>query len=158
MGFYNLGADCHIFCVKSLIKRQCQFDCLFLLCIWARSWKVVTNWVSHNLPDLKAEAMLKICSRILGHSHSWQNWGFVKSRYSRYSSVSDMLDVLGWTPLSQRRQHRRLDLFCFTQLLTVPFEGVLVEAYKGTRRKHKMKFWQIGHTTTTSQYGQSIFS
>ena len=40
---------------------------------------------------------------------------FVKSRYSRYSSVSDMLDVLGWTPLSQRR----LDLFCFTKLLTV---------------------------------------
>ena len=29
---------------------------------------------------------------------------FVKSRYSRYSSVSDMLDVLGWTPLSQMRQ------------------------------------------------------
>ena len=26
----------------------------------------------------------------------------VKSRYLRYSSVSDMLDVLGWTPLSQR--------------------------------------------------------
>ena len=40
---------------------------------------------------------------------------FVKSRYSRYSSVSDMLDVLGWTPLSQRR----LDLFCFTKLLTI---------------------------------------
>ena len=40
---------------------------------------------------------------------------FVKSRYSRYSSVFDMLDVLGWTPLSQRR----LDLFCFTKLLTV---------------------------------------
>ena len=29
---------------------------------------------------------------------------FVKIRYSRYYSVSDMLDVLGWTPLSQRRQ------------------------------------------------------
>ena len=29
---------------------------------------------------------------------------FVKSRYLTYSSVSDMLDVLGWTPLSQRRQ------------------------------------------------------
>ena len=37
----------------------------------------------------------------------------------------------------------------------VPFEGVLVEAYKGTRRKHNMKFRQIGHTT--SQYGQSFF-
>ena len=33
---------------------------------------------------------------------------FVKSWYSRYSSVSDMLDVLGWTPLSQRRQDARL--------------------------------------------------
>ena len=40
---------------------------------------------------------------------------FIKSRYLRYSSVSDMLDVLGWTPLSQRR----LDLFCCTKLLTV---------------------------------------
>ena len=33
----------------------------------------------------------------------------------------------------------------------MPFEGVLVEAYKGTRRKHNMKFRQIGHTT--SQHG-----
>ena len=40
-------------------------------------------------------------------------------------------------------------------LAQVPFEGVLVEAYKGTRRKHNMKFRQIGHTT--SQYGQSFF-
>ena len=37
----------------------------------------------------------------------------------------------------------------------MPFEGVLVEVYKGTRRKHNMKFRQIGHTT--SQYGQSFF-
>ena len=36
---------------------------------------------------------------------------FVKSMYLRYSSVSDMLDVLGWTPLSQRRQEARLILF-----------------------------------------------
>ena len=40
-------------------------------------------------------------------------------------------------------------------LAPVPFEGVLVEAYKGTRRKHSMKFRHIGHTT--SQYGQSFF-
>ena len=82
---------------------------------------------------------------------------FVKSRYSRYSSVSDMLDVLGWTPLSQRRQEARLILFykIINSLAQVPFEGVLVEAYKGSRRKHSMKFRQIGHTT--SQYGQSFF-
>ena len=82
---------------------------------------------------------------------------FIKSRYSRYSSVSDMLDVLGWTHLSQRRQEARLILFyeIINGLAQVPFEGVLVEAYKGTRRKHSMKLRQIGHTS--SQYGQSFF-
>ena len=55
----------------------------------------------------------------------------------------------------------RLDLFCFTKLLTVwhkctsKSEGVLVEAYKGTRRKHNIKFRQISHTT--SMYGQLFF-
>ena len=65
---------------------------------------------------------------------------FVKSRYSRYSSVSDMLDVLGWTPLFQRRQEARLILFykIINGLAQVPFEGVLVEAYRGTRRKHNI--------------------
>ena len=68
-----------------------------------------------------------------------------------------MLDVLGWTPLSQRRQEARLILFykIINGLAQVPFECVLVEAYKGTRRKHNMKFRQIGHTT--SQYGQLFF-
>ena len=68
-----------------------------------------------------------------------------------------MLDVLGWTPLSKRRQESRLILFykIINGSAQVPFEGVLVEAYKGTRRKHNIKFRQIGHTT--SQYGQSFF-
>ena len=57
----------------------------------------------------------------------------VKSRYTRYSSVSD---VLGWTPFSQRRQEARLILFykIINGLAQVPFEGVLVEVYKGTLR------------------------
>ena len=82
---------------------------------------------------------------------------FIKSRYSSYTSVSDMLDVLVWTPLSQGRQEARLILFynIINGLAQVPFEGVLVEACKGTRRKPNMKFRQIGHTT--SQYGQSVF-
>ena len=68
-----------------------------------------------------------------------------------------MLDVLGWVPLSQRRQEARLILFytIINGMAQVPFEGVLVEAYKGTRRKHNMKFRQIYHTT--SQYGQLFF-
>ena len=59
-----------------------------------------------------------------------------------------MLDVLGWTPLSQRRQQARLILFykIINSLAQVLFEGVLVEAYKGTRRKHSMKFRQIDRT------------
>ena len=66
----------------------------------------------------------------------------------RYSSVSDMLDVLGWTPLSQSRQEARLILFykIINGLAQVPFEGVLVEAYKGTRRKHNTGFpqsWKV---------------
>ena len=40
-------------------------------------------------------------------------------------------------------------------LAHVPFEGILVEAYKGTRRKRNMKFRRVGHTT--SQYGQLFF-
>ena len=83
---------------------------------------------------------------------------FVKSRNIRYSSVSDMLDELGWPPLSQRRQVAQLILFykIINGLAQVPFEGILVKVYKGmTRRKHNMKFRQIGYRT--SQYGQSFF-
>ena len=52
------------------------------------------------------------------------------------------------------------NLFCFTKLLTVwhkcPLEASLLRCvYKSTRRKHHMKFRQIGHTTI--QYGQSFF-
>ena len=70
--------------------------------------------------------------------------------------ANNMLDVLGWTSLSQRRQDARLIVFykIINGLAQVPFEDVLVEAYKGTRRKHNMKFRQIVHTT--SQYGQSF--
>ena len=68
-----------------------------------------------------------------------------------------MHDVLGWTSLSQRRREAQLILFhkIINGLAQVPFEGVPVEVYKGTRRKHNMKFRQIGHTI--SQYGQSFF-
>ena len=51
----------------------------------------------------------------------------------------------------------RLILFykIINDLAQVPFDGVLVEAYNDTRRKHNMKYRQIGRTT--NQYGQSFF-
>ena len=59
---------------------------------------------------------------------------FVKSSYSRY--VSDML--------SQRRQEARLILFykIINGLAQMPFKGILVQAYQGTRRKYNIKFRQ----------------
>ena len=39
-------------------------------------------------------------------------------------------------------------------LAEVPFEGVLIEANKGTRRKHNKKWRQIW--SSTSQYGHSF--
>ena len=60
------------------------------------------------------------------------------------------------TTVIKLRQEARHILFykIINGLAQVPFEGVLVEAYKGPRRKHNMKFRQNGHTT--SQYGQSF--
>ena len=55
--------------------------------------------------------------------------------FTIYSIVSDMLDVLGWPPLSQARL-----IMIYRIINGLPIEGALVEAYKGTRRKHNMKF------------------
>ena len=41
-------------------------------------------------------------------------------------------------------------------LAQVSFEGILIEAYKGTRRKHNMKFKQISHTTRQSFFSKTI--
>ena len=79
------------------------------------------------------------------------------SMYARYCSVSDMLDELGWPPLSQRRQEARLILL--KKLLTVwhkcPSKAYLLRRIRALEEKHNIKFRQIGHTT--SQYGQSFF-
>ena len=77
---------------------------------------------------------------------------FVKSMYTRYSSVSDMLDELGWPSLSQRRQEARLILFyqkIINGLAQVPFEGVFIEAFEGISRKYNIIFRHIGHTTSS---------
>ena len=82
----------------------------------------------------------------------------VELQGSTYVGIQNTLVFLiclmcwGWTPLSQRRPEARLILFykIINGLAQMPFEGVLVEAYKGTRGKHSMKFRQIGHTTSQS--------
>ena len=75
------------------------------------------------------------------------NWEFKISAFNKLSVIT--LSLL-W-----RAEIPFLFYKIINGLAQVPFEGVLVEAYKGTRRKHNMKLRQIGHTT--SQYGQSFF-
>ena len=74
-----------------------------------------------------------------------------------FNPTSDMLDELGWPPLSQRRQKARLIVFytIINGLAQLLFEGALIQALYGTRRKHNIKYRQICHTT--SQYGHSFF-
>ena len=61
----------------------------------------------------------------------------------------DQVDVLGWPPLLKGLGDPTFSFYkIINGLAHVTFEGVLVEVYKGTRRKHNMKFRQIGHTTS----------
>ena len=86
--------------------------------------------------------------------------GSIELQYSSKVGIRDILVFLICL-MCWGGQEARLILFykIINSLAQVPFEGVLLEAYKGTRRKHSMKFRQIGRTTshTTSQYGQSFF-
>ena len=58
------------------------------------------------------------------------------SARSNFHPTSDMIDELGWPPLSQKRQAARLILFytIINGLGQLLFECVLIESYKGTRR------------------------
>ena len=58
---------------------------------------------------------------------------------------------LGWLLLFQKSHVARLILFykIINSLAEVPFEGILVEAYKGTRTKQNKKLREIGHSTSS---------
>ena len=66
--------------------------------------------------------------------------------YQKYNSA------WWWPPLSQRRQEvcQILLYKIINGLAQVAFEGILIKAYKDTRRKYNRKFRLIGHTTTVS--------
>ena len=60
--------------------------------------------------------------------------GLLKSMYGSYSSVSDMLD--DGLFLNVERIVNILFYIIINDLAQVPFEGVLIELYKGTRRNY----------------------
>ena len=76
---------------------------------------------------------------------------FVKHDYSRYSSVTTMLQDLGWTSLQDRRRDYRLALFYKVahELIAVPAgELDLVSPARPTRANHKYKYRELGFNTT----------
>ena len=95
-------------------------------------------------------------TKLRGCSVELQGW----SKVGIQDTLVFLICLMCWggTPLSQRRQEARRILFykIINGLAQVPFEGVLVETYKGTRRKHSIKFRQIGHTTSQLFFPKTI--
>ncbi len=82
---------------------------------------------------------------------------FVKGDYSYRSSVTAMLQDLGWTNLADRRRDLRLALFykVVNELVAVPTDGILISADNRTRSSHHLKFKHLA--SNTSQYQHSFF-
>ena len=78
----------------------------------------------------------------------FSDWLFLNQQVSASTRKSNILDLI----FSRLIQFYKI----MNGLAQVPFEGVLVEVYKGTRRKHNIKYIQIVHTTSQyHEYGQS---
>lgn len=73
----------------------------------------------------------------------------VKQDYQRTSSVTSMLQQLGWDSLANRRRDLRLTLMykIINNLSAVPTSDILLPADLRTRAKHKHKFRAIQSTT-----------
>jgi hypothetical protein len=82
---------------------------------------------------------------------------FVTSQYSNESSISDILDSLGWQSLETRRREARLALFfkIAKGLVAVDKDVYLTQGESRTRSANNMKFRQL--KTTTTQYQNSFF-
>ena len=67
---------------------------------------------------------------------------FVKSDYTRQSSVSSMMRDLNWKPLHLRRRESRLVLFykIVNNLVAIPPENHLVENKRNLRNTHNKQF------------------
>ena len=67
---------------------------------------------------------------------------FVKGDYDRTSSVTAMLDELGWDTLQERRQQAKATMFyrIVYGLVCVPSSPFLIPTLVSTTRGHDMKF------------------
>ena len=70
-------------------------------------------------------------------------------RYRNTSSVTDMLDYLGWETLESRRTKLQLTVFykIVYDLIAIPHSRFLAQASKKTRAAHSFKFQQYPTST-----------
>jgi hypothetical protein len=82
---------------------------------------------------------------------------FALRDYSTYSSVTKMLDELGWDPLSTRRRNHRLALMYQINhgLVAIPTDDLLIPADSRTRASNCYKYKQL--VAKTEAYRNSFF-
>jgi len=82
---------------------------------------------------------------------------FVCNDYSRYSSVTNMLQSLGWPLLEQRRKEKRIHLMSkiIADEIAIPKEDYLTPASRRTRRQNAHKF--AVYSANTDEYRMSFF-
>ena len=99
-----------------------------------------TIWDPHLLKDIRAlEGVQRKAAR------------YVKHDYSRYSSVTTMLQDLGWTSLQDRRRNLRLALFYKVahELIAVPAAELdLEKPVRDTRSNHIYKYRELSANTS----------
>ncbi len=79
---------------------------------------------------------------------------FVKRDYSRQSSVTQMLNELGWRPLAQRRADARLCMLyqIDRSLVAIPKTQYLIPVTRYTRHSHSRAFLLPLATKNTYKY------
>ena len=82
---------------------------------------------------------------------------YVLNRFNNTSSVTNMLENLGWVPLELRRQNCQMTLMykIVNNLIDVPADQFLVPSYSRTRANHNHKFRQF--PTRTNIFKNSFF-
>ena len=78
---------------------------------------------------------------------------FVCNNYKQTSSVTDMLNTLGWDTLQYRRQHNRIRMMTkiVKQKVAIPSEAYLSPANTRTRAANSYKFRHIAAKTSLFQ-------
>jgi hypothetical protein len=113
----------------SLVRSQLEYACV--------------AWDPHKIKDItNLEKIQRKAAR------------FVKQDYSNYSSVTRMIQELGWKNLQERRKDLRLTMLykIVNDIANVPKEEILIPSDNRTRSEHGHKFCIPNQETNEYKY------